>query len=583
MSLERNSKLVSRKFIYYLIPSIMMIFAMQFSSLIDGILVGNLISSEALAATSLVMPVLYVIQAPGFALGIGGSIIIANLLGKRDIEGAKKAFSISLIIGVAISLVFAALAFFVSEPLAHAFGDHSFEYSYPFILMYLLSDPIITFALLIGNFMAVDNNPKTSSIFFIVSNVLKVGIEFLFIKVFDWGMYGAAISTGAGFFISFAILPFYFTSKKRMLKFTFKVKGTSIFNIIKASSTSGINMLLTAIQMLVVNIVLGSLITNNVDLLAFGLITNVVFVFDLFCGGIINVIPNICGIFYGEKDYYSLKSVTRKIFWINVGVTVFITALIMIFPEVYCVVFGYTEKTNLEYINYLIRIYLLSFLPYEINKFSMNYYPSIKKNIPSIVTVFLRELVIVLPLTLVLLYTHGILGYSIACAVTEAATVLITYIFVLIYNKRCKTHSIFMFEKGDVESFDTSLDNEIKNASIISEELTRFAKEHGVKERESQIVGLAAEEIVNNIITYGYKNNHKNYIDISLKKVNDVLVLRIRDDGLPFDPTKYEFDNDEKYSTSGIQLISKLTDKMTYMRVLSLNNTIFEINLGGQN
>ena len=93
--MERNAKLVSRKFLYYLIPSMLMIFAMQFSSLIDGILVGNLISSEALAATSLVMPVLYVIQAPGFAIGVGGSIVIANKLGKRDVEGAKKAFSMS--------------------------------------------------------------------------------------------------------------------------------------------------------------------------------------------------------------------------------------------------------------------------------------------------------------------------------------------------------------------------------------------------------------------------------------------------------------------------------------------------------
>ena len=42
---------------------------------------------------------------------------------------------------------------------------------------------------------------------------------------------------------------------------------------------------------------------------------------------------------------------------------------------------------------------------------------------------------------------------------------------------------------------------------------------------------------------------------------------------------KYEFDNNEEYSTSGIKLIMGLTDKMTYMRVLSLNNTIFEIKI----
>lgn len=582
--MERNAKLVSRKFIHYLIPSILMIFAMQFSSLLDGILIGNMISGEALAATSLVSPVLYIIQAPGFAVGLGGSIVIANRLGKRDVEGAKKAFSMSMIIGVGLSIVFAALSFFISGPIAKLFGEASLKYSEPFLQMYLLTDPIITIALLMGSFMAVDNNPKLSSIFFVISNFAKIGFEVLFIKVFPAGkeMYGAAISTGSGFLLSFAILPFYFRSKKRMLKFSFKIKGEKIWNILKASSTLGINMVLTAIQMFIVNIYVGKLITAPIDLIAFGLIANVVFAFDLFCGGILNVIPNICGLFYGEKDYYSLKAVTRKIFWLTFIVTCVITAVIAIFPSGYCAIFGTTglDQETMDYVSLLIRVYLISFLPYEINKFNMNYYPSIEKNIPSLVTVFLRELVIVLPLTLVLLFTDGLMGYNIACAVTESATVLITYTFVLIYNKKKGTHSIFMFEKGDVESFDVSVDNDIKNAAEISEQLTNFAREHGVKERESQIVGLAAEEIVNNIITYGYKHNHKNYIDVSLKKVNKTIILRIRDDGMPFDPTKYEFDNDENYSTSGIQLISKLTDKMTYMRVLSLNNTIFEINTG---
>ena len=122
MSLTRNSKLINKKFITYLIPSILMIFAMQFGSLVDGILVGNFIGNEALSASSLVLPILYVVQIPGFALGVGGSIIVANLLGKRDVIGAKKAFSFSVIIGMATSILFAAISFFVSKPLANLFG-----------------------------------------------------------------------------------------------------------------------------------------------------------------------------------------------------------------------------------------------------------------------------------------------------------------------------------------------------------------------------------------------------------------------------------------------------------------------------
>ena len=88
--------------------------------------------------------------------------------------------------------------------------------------------------------------------------------------------------------------------------------------------------------------------------------------------------------------------------------------------------------------------------------------------------------------------------------------------------------------------------------------------------------------MISNIITYGYKNKKQNFIDVNLKKLDETLILRIRDDGMPFDPTKYETDNDKNYTTSGIKLVSGITNKMQYMRILNLNNTILEINIGGR-
>lgn len=580
MSLERNSKLINRKFITYLIPSILMIFAMQFGSLVDGILIGNMISNEALSASSLVVPILYVVQMPGFALGIGGSIVVANQLGKRDVKGAKRTFSFTMVVGMGLSLLFALLSFFVSRPLASLFGEASIEYSYPYVYMFLLTDPVITFALLIGSFMAVDNNPRLSSLFYIVSNAAKVGLEILFIAVFKMEMWGAALSTGAGYFVGLIVTIFYFASKKRLLSFTFKLKGCMIKDVSKASATSAINLLLTAVQMLIINIFIGKLL-SDLDLVIFGLISNMVFLFDLLCGGVLNIIPTLCGIFYGEKDYYSLRSIARKIYVANIAITVLISLFILIFPNVYCAIFGFDNSDNPSYVNNLLWVYLISFLPYEINKFSMNYYPTVDKSVASIVTVLLRELIIVLPLTLVLLHTNGLMGYSLASALNEVVTVIITYIFIYFYNRKKGYRGLFMLEKLDVESFDVSLKNDEANASKVSEQIVEFAKKHNIPERESQIIGLAAEEMVDNIIVYGYKKEKSSYIDVNLKLYEDNLLLRIRDDGVPFDPTKYEENEEAEYSTSGIKLIKNLTDKMTYMRILNLNNTIFEIKLNG--
>ena len=167
--LERNSKLMTKKMIQYLIPSILMIFAMQFGSLFDGILVGNLMGNDALTATSLVLPVLYIIQLPGFALGVGGSIVAATLLGKREIKKAKTTFTVCMLIGVGLSVVFAILSFFVSAPLSKLFCPPEYaELGRQYMFIYFLTDPIIAFALILASFVGVDNNPRVASAMYIL-------------------------------------------------------------------------------------------------------------------------------------------------------------------------------------------------------------------------------------------------------------------------------------------------------------------------------------------------------------------------------------------------------------------------------
>jgi anti-sigma regulatory factor (Ser/Thr protein kinase) len=433
--------------------------------------------------------------------------------------------------------------------------------------------------------MSVDNNPKLATIYFIVSDILKISSMFLFIKVFNFGMYGAAFSTGFGFLVASIVILFYGFSKKRMLKFTFKIKNTYIDlkESLKASGSIAINYLLTAIQMSIINIVISNLVTDIIDLSIYGLICNMVFVFDLISGGIVGVIPTLCGIFNGEKDIYSLKSITKKIYFLNLSSAIVITILVFLLPNVYSIIFGFDFLEYQEKANMLIRIYVFSFIPYELNRFTTNYYPAIDKNYPSYLTVFLRELILVLPLTISLLYVDGIKGYAIAQVLTEALTVLITYVFIFILEqKKHLKKDLFMIDDINYLSYDISIDNNIDNASLVSEEISNFCINNNIDNRSAQMIGLSSEEMISNIIKYGYNNKKQNFIDVNLKKIDNTLILRIRDDGMPFDPTKYEVDNDQIYTTSGIKLVESITNKMQYMRILNLNNTILEINIGGK-
>ena len=136
-----------------------------------------------------------------------------------------------------------------------------------------------------------------------------------------------------------------------------------------------------------------------------------------------------------------------------------------------------------------------------------------------------------------------------------------------------------MIPKLDYESYDISIDNNIDNVAIVSKEIADFAINNKIDNRNAQMIALAAEEMISNIIAYGYNSHKQNFIDINFKIISDKIVLRIRDDGVPFDPTKYDFDNNDNYSTMGIKMVLDLTDNMQYMRIINLNNTTIEIKL----
>ena len=103
--------------------------------------------------------------------------------------------------------------------------------------------------------------------------------------------------------------------------------------------------------------------------------------------------------------------------------------------------------------------------------------------------------------------------------------------------------------------------------------------DNGIDGKNANIIGLAAEEIAVNISRYGYKRFKRNYIDINLSKADGRLILRIRDDGAAFDPTQYRDDEQSVFRLGGINMIKNTATKLSYIRVLNMNNTIIELDV----
>jgi len=96
---ERSSTLMNRKFREYLIPTILTNAAVSLTTVMDSIVVGNLLGEAALSATGFASPIMYGINALLFLFTVGGVTIASIARGRHDAGYANRVFTITFAAG----------------------------------------------------------------------------------------------------------------------------------------------------------------------------------------------------------------------------------------------------------------------------------------------------------------------------------------------------------------------------------------------------------------------------------------------------------------------------------------------------
>ena len=584
MEIKRNDYLVSKKFYEYLIPSFLSELALHMGAIIDAVIVGNLIGVDALSAVTLSNPVIQILYIPGMILGLGGATVAAVWLGERKVKEASQIFS-ACIVGGIILTVFAELsAFWISEPVANilaADAPHLAALVENYIFINILGLPIISLTVLTCEFMSVDNNPDLGAWMFGIAAVVNVIMDIVLIKFTGLGIEGAAAATVIASACGLITLVFYARAKNRML--LFYLSGVewlkNIFKALKIGMPRVTLEIMQALQIFILNTaVLQMLGVEAMEIYA--VCTNTLIMAELLAGGIISVIPNICGVLYGEKDYFAIRRLMKKVLELSSGLILILTVVFLIFPEKIAIMFGMEKESLIPTAAVCLQIYSLSFVFYVFNEFLQTYYQTILETMLATLDTVLEFFVLLIPITFVLMNYYGIYGVCAAVAISELLTIIIVEGTRKFLQERGKLpqEGLLMIPKPEHDdSFNSTIEATEKNAIGISEKIIEYCKARNVDERTAYILGLSAEEIAINISRYGYKNVKKPYVDISLSRDGGNWLLRIRDDGIPFDPTKYKPDEEEKFLLGGINLIRKLAKNFTYTRVLDMNNTIIEV------
>ena len=130
------------------------------------------------------------------------------------------------------------------------------------------------------------------------------------------------------------------------------------------------------------------------------------------------------------------------------------------------------------------------------------------------------------------------------------------------------------FVAPDCHTF--SIAGDAKNVADVHQEIESFCLKNGISRKKGTLLAIAFEEAVLYIID---QNKDADMIDICLLLENGYLLVRIRDNGSPFNPLAF-VDEKDILRLNNINLLDKLTNQKTYMRIMNMNNTVLSIRLG---
>lgn len=166
-------------------------------SLVDNIIVGRYVSSDALAAVGSVGPIGSFIVGAALGLTSGFSIPVAHAFGEGNRKKLSHYAGGSISLAFVIGLVLVMTSHILSGPLLRLIGtpDEIIGLASAYINILYYGIP---FQMLSNNFTAISRSvgeSKKPLYFFCVSVIVNFFLDLLFVKEFQWGVEGAAVAT----------------------------------------------------------------------------------------------------------------------------------------------------------------------------------------------------------------------------------------------------------------------------------------------------------------------------------------------------------------------------------------------------
>ena len=561
------------------------------TAIIDGILTGRFLGTAALAVSGLGAPYYSVASIVSGILMVGSTNLCTRAIGKGDREGLNGAFSLTLLLGVILSVLLAAFGVGMPGRFALMFGAKGaakeiYLQTASYLRGLFLGAPGFILYVVLTPMLQLDGDTLRPKLAGIVCAVTDVACDMLNVFVFHGGMFGMALASSLSHYAAFLIVASHFLKKGSLFHFSFRsIRAGMVSPLLRDGFPRAMCMLSRGLLPVLLNTLLLRL-AGDPGVTALSAMINSSFVVGALGWGIGGAVLIMGGMMVGEQDIGGLKTVMQTaVKDIIIYVTALAAAVFLCAPLI-SAVFVPQGGPAQEMARSFIRCYAIS-LPFLAFNVSMaNYLQVVSRTLDANIVNIEIEVVFTAVTAYLLSSFLGASGVWSAYVVGQAVLSLLLVLRMLVTKapgrQGVEAHMLLPKDFGipKEDRIERSL-HTMEEVIELSDQVIPFCEERGIGKKEANRLALCVEEMAGNVIEHGFSDGRPHHLDVRVLVKDGGVILRLRDDCEKFDlrekARSWEFDPEHPEKNIGIRMVMRVARDIAYTNTMNTNNLIITV------
>ncbi|PNE29616.1 MATE family efflux transporter [Tannerella sp. oral taxon 808] len=430
---------IPRLLFNYAVPAVVGTVVNSLYNIVDRIFIGQGVSEYALSGLAITFPILIFLQAFGMLVGAGASVQVSILLGRRDVHGAEQTLANAIYITLVTQVLTIIPCYIYMEPLLRLFGasDRTLPYAVEYLRIVIPANIFATFSFGYNAIMRASGYPRKAMTTMILSALINVVLDYVFIYPLQMGIRGAAVATAIAMIICAVYVLSHFFLRGSVVRFRRSAFAPS-WTAMRAITAIGIAPFAMQLTGSAVNIIMNRSFVaygttpeeSDLAIGAFGIINSYAMLIFMLILGVAQGMQPIVGFNYGARHMRRMR--TAYIYSCAINLLLCFTGFAMaeLMPRAIVSLFTASEAM-ITLCTPALRIAILGLSLIGFQVTTTQFFQSIGRSRLAIFLSLTRQLLFLIPALLIIPRFLGLDGVWWSLPVSDLASVGIAAVLIL--------------------------------------------------------------------------------------------------------------------------------------------------------